>query len=202
MSNLPTKRELVVWTHLSRKQREMYEAYVGGDRVQEVLRGEVKSPLEAITWLKKLCGHPLLVEITGANQYDRVQHVDSRYSNDLVRESAKLQVLIDLVDRLRKSGHRTLIFSQSTRMLDIIDRVLTGFRLSRIDGSTKGKVRQQLVEEFNDETSRVDAMLLSTKAAGLGLTLVGADRVIVYDPSWNPGTSGKTSLHLLCRFSF
>lgn len=186
---LPTKRELVVWAHLSPKQRSMYEMYVKGDRVAGVLSGEIKSPLEAVTWLKKLCGHPLLVEIEG--EYDREVCVDSRKKEDLLRESAKLQVLVTLLGRLRTSGHRTLVFSQSTRLLDIIENVLGGFRLSRIDGSTKGKDRQHLVDTFNSETSNIDVMLLSTKAAGLGLTLIGADRAIVYDPSWNPAEDAR-----------
>jgi hypothetical protein len=190
MEQLPTKRELVVWTHLSFKQRRMYETYVEkGDKVASVLAGEVKSPLEAVTWLKKLSGHPLLVESTG--QYDRAVLVDSRKPEDLLRESAKLEVLVALVGRLQKSGHRILIFSQSTRMLDIIERVLWQVRLSRIDGSTKGKDRQMLVESFNSEGSDLDVMLLSTKAAGLGLTLTGADRAVIYDPSWNPAEDSQ-----------
>lgn len=194
---LPTKKELVVWTHLSSKQRETYEQYIAGEKVQDVLRGETKSPLEVITWLKKLCGHPLLVEIASSEQYERGTHVDSRRREELLGESAKLQVLVAHLGRLCKGGHRTLIFSQSTRMLDIIEHVLCRFRLARIDGSTKGKDRQHIVDAFNSESSSIDAMLLSTKAAGLGLTLTGADRVIVFDPSWNPGTFGKSHLFTL-----
>jgi hypothetical protein len=190
-NELPEKTELVVWTHISTKQRNDYERYLRGDQVLDVLRGKVKSPLEAITWLKKLCGHPLLVEIPTSGQYDRSIHVDSRKIQDLLAESAKLQVIVSLLEQLRKKGHKTLIFSQSTRMLDILDHVLYKFRLSRIDGSTKGKDRQSLVDAFNDEDSEFDAMLLSTKATGLGLTLTGADRVIVYDPSWNPAEDAQ-----------
>jgi hypothetical protein len=190
MEQLPTKRELVVWTHLSFKQRKMYETYVEkGDKVASVLAGEVKSPLEAVTWLKKLSGHPLLVESTG--QYDRAVLVDSRKPEDLLRESAKLEVLVALVERLQRAGNRILIFSQSTRMLDIIERVLCQVRFSRIDGSTKGKDRQMLVDSFNSEGSNLDVMLLSTKAAGLGLTLTGADRAVIYDPSWNPAEDSQ-----------
>lgn len=191
-NELPEKTELVVWTHISPKQRHDYERYLGGEQVLGVLRGEVKSPLETITWLKKLCGHPLLVEIPTSEQYDRALHVDSRKRQDLLAESAKLQVVVSLLGLLSKKGHKTLVFSQSTRMLDILEHVLHRFRLGRIDGSTKGKDRQSLVDAFNDEDSDLDAMLLSTKATGLGLTLTGADRVIVFDPSWNPaGASGK-----------
>ena len=191
MNQLPTKRELVVWTHLSSKQRRLYEQYVNqGDKVASVLAGDIKSPLEAVTWLKKLCGHPLLVETIG--EYDRTDMVDTKDPQVLLRESAKLEVLVALMGRLQRSGHRTLIFSQSTRMLDIIERVLCKtVSLSRIDGTTKGKDRQLRVEGFNNEASDIDAMLLSTKAAGLGLTLIGASRAIIYDPSWNPAEDSQ-----------
>eukprot|EP00593_Proboscia_inermis_P003737 CAMPEP_0171317198 /NCGR_PEP_ID=MMETSP0816-20121228/78873_1 /TAXON_ID=420281 /ORGANISM="Proboscia inermis, Strain CCAP1064/1" /LENGTH=350 /DNA_ID=CAMNT_0011810173 /DNA_START=249 /DNA_END=1301 /DNA_ORIENTATION=- len=84
-----------------------------------------------------------------------------------------------------------LIFSQSTRMLDIIERVLSPRKLLRIDGSTKEKNRQKNVDKFNEKNSDIVAMILSTKAAGLGITLTGADRAIVYDPSWNPADDAQ-----------
>ena len=178
---LPTKRELVVWTHLSTKQRELYNNYVvDGGKVAAVLSGEMTSPLEAITWLKKLCGHPNLI--------NPISNTD--YMRDLIQDGAKLEVLVYLVKRLRKSGHRCLIFSQSTKMLDIIESVLP-VRLARIDGSVSGKNRQEIVEKFNNSKSHFDAMLLSTKAAGVGLNLIGADRAIIYDPSWNPADDSQ-----------
>lgn len=180
---LPTKRELVIWTHLSKKQRLLYERFLQGEKVASVLAGEAKSPLEAITWLKKLCGHPQLVE----------QRRDMSSASSLVNDSAKLRVLVALIERLRISGHRTLVFSQSTRMLDIIERVLCHFNISmsRIDGSTKQRDRQIRVDHFNHKDSKINAMLLSTRAAGLGLTLTGADRCVVYDPSWNPAEDSQ-----------
>lgn len=184
LTNMPSKKDLVVWTHLSAKQRRLYEEYVSGsETVKSVLSGEKRSPLEAVTWLKKLAGHPLLVD----EKYDREMSTLRRLgAAKLINESAKLEVLAGLVEKLSISGHRTLIFSGSTMTLDIIERVLEGLNLSRIDGSTKEVDRQRQVEEFNREDSTVDVMLLSTKAGGLGITLTGADRAIIYDPSWNP----------------
>jgi len=74
--------------------------------------------------------------------------------------------------------------------MDIIANVLP-FKFGRIDGSTKGKDRQAIVDRFNKEDTSFDAMLLSTKAAGIGLTLTGADRAIIYDPSWNPADDSQ-----------
>lgn len=188
---LPLKRELVVWTHLSTKQRVLYQNYINfADTVASVLSGETSSPLVAITWLKKLAGHPLLVD----KESDEVSTaVALTPPSRLVEQSAKLGVLVSLIDRLRQSGHRALIFSQSTRMLDIIQRVLCdiGVNLGRIDGTTKERERQRLVDDFNSNESAIDAMLLSTKAAGVGLTLTGADRAVIYDPSWNPAEDSQ-----------
>jgi superfamily II DNA/RNA helicase len=77
-------------------------------------------------------------------------------------------------------------------MLDIIEKALEEVvTLARIDGSTAEKHRQSIVDDFNSGTSVVEAMLLSTKAAGVGLTLTGADRVVIYDPSWTPAEDSQ-----------
>jgi hypothetical protein len=231
---LPTKKELVVFVALSKKQRSLYQqckcfrssvapfmcdckysrrpphlAVLDGGMVRSVLSGETASPLTAISYLKQLCGHPSLI------RDDRDAIVDNRPSHILLEESAKLQVLFSLMKRLKRAGHRALVFSQSTKMLDIIERVFDGtFAFLRIDGQTEGKTRQRYVDDFNDKDSGIDCMLLSTKAAGVGLTLNGANRgernvladiasilcspmisilitrlllkAIIYDPSWNP----------------
>lgn len=195
---LPEKQEVVVWTHLSAEQREIYESFLGSKDVKLLLRGgqhRTISALEGITWLKKLCGHPILVD-DSEDKVD-VANILGGYGSDgvakLVKQSAKLGILADLVPNLCGDGHKTLIFSQSTMMLDIIQKVLAakGVGMERIDGQTREKDRQRLVDEFNSDDSEFQVMLLSTKAAGVGLTLVGADRVIVYDPSWTPAEDSQ-----------
>lgn len=160
----------------------MYSDFVDrGAVVKEIMRGEKNSPLEAITWLKKLCGHPLIARPQQGELGDVLEQLGP---DEVIAQSAKLDLLVRLVSTLRRKGHRTLIFSQSTKTLDIIEFVLQDrISLSRIDGSTKEKDRQARVDEFNSEFSDTDAMILSTKAAGVGLTLVGADACIIYDPS-------------------
>ena len=187
---LPKKQDFVVWTQLSKKQRSMYSSYVESvdSAVANVLTGVTTSPLEAVTWLKKLCGHPILVK---KGQHLSKKSFENMEPNELKRDSSKLKVLEKLVERLSNLGHRTLIFSQSTKMLDIIERVLHRFLISRIDGSTKEKDRQRRVDLFNNPHSDVEIMLLSTKATGVGLTLTGADRAIIYDPSWNPAEDSQ-----------
>ena len=157
---LSKKEDVVVWTHLSKRQRSMYETYLGkNDQIQSLLHGEKASPLEEINWLKKLCGHPLLCE--GLNS------LDEQSDEQLLEDSSKLRLLVDLVRELTKYGHRCLIFSMSTQVLDIISRVLNFVRTGRIDGKTSPKDRQNLIDKFN-KSSKIKVLLLSTKAAGVG----------------------------------
>ena len=110
-------------------------------------------------------------------------------SKELLAGSIKLQVLLDFVQRLLKQGHRILIFSQARLMLDIIDEVLSQHAITscRIDGSVTGKERQSIIDSFNEGGGCVPAVcLLTTRACGVGINLIGASRVIIFDPSWNP----------------
>ena len=237
--SLPPKNEYVLWTNLSPLQREKYTEFIQSEYVSGLLEGEAKSPLFAITWLQKLCGHPLLVEgesvdsIENFDEHDTNELMnastkldesvdsidnfdghdpnelmkasaklegpinsmgkfDEHDPNDLMEASAKLEVMYNLVNTLISKGHRTLIFSQSTKVLNIIERVLKErFKILRIDGKTKEKDRQKHVDQFNEPESDVDIMLISTKAGGQGLTLTGADSCVVYDPSWNPAEDAQ-----------
>lgn len=106
---------------------------------------------------------------------------------ELLRGSIKLRILLKLVHRLHFAGHRTLVFSQSRLMLDIIQRVFVEYGLAshRIDGSVRSSERQRIIDEYNDTSEGSigpSICLLTTKACGFGITLTGADRVIIYDP--------------------
>jgi len=162
---LPEKVEIIVWAHLSEEQREVYTEFVHSRSVRDVMRGD-KTALEAITWLRKLCGHPLLSRSKNGNidgessLAETLRRLDAEF---LVEQSPKLGLLVDLVKEFRDKDHRTLIFSQSTKMLDIIQSVLYDANVLRIDGSTKEQDRQMNVDSFNDSDGCYDAMLLSTK---------------------------------------
>ena len=102
-------------------------------------------------------------------------------------DSGKLQALAQLLPKLRHEGHRCLIFTQFTKVLNILEKFLTANALTyfRLDGSTHVRKRQHYVDAFN-RTDRIFAFILSTRSGGLGLNLVGADTVIFYDSDWNP----------------
>lgn len=107
--------------------------------------------------------------------------------NNQVMESAKCRALAKLLPSLKEDGHRVLIFSQWTSMLDILEWALDviGVTYRRLDGSTQVTERQTIVDTFNNDTS-IFACLLSTRAGGQGLNLTGADTVIIHDLDFNP----------------
>uniref|UniRef100_A0A182LZ96 Helicase domino n=1 Tax=Anopheles culicifacies TaxID=139723 RepID=A0A182LZ96_9DIPT len=102
-------------------------------------------------------------------------------------DCGKLQTLDRLLKKLKSEGHRVLIFTQMTRMLDVLEAFLNyhGHIYLRLDGTTKVEQRQVLMERFNND-KRMFAFILSTRSGGVGINLTGADTVIFYDSDWNP----------------
>ncbi|CAL8301141.1 unnamed protein product [Lota lota] len=102
-------------------------------------------------------------------------------------DCGKLQTLHTLLRRLKTGGHRVLIFTQMTRMLDVLEQFLNyhGHIYLRLDGSTRVEQRQSLMERFNADR-RIFCFILSTRSGGVGVNLTGADTVVFYDSDWNP----------------
>lgn len=113
-----------------------------------------------------------------------VQFPDKRL---LQYDCGKLQTLAKLLRRLQSGGHRALIFTQMTKVLDILEQFLNihGYRYLRLDGATKIEQRQILTDRFNNDP-RILVFILSSRSGGLGINLTGADTVIFYDLDWNP----------------
>lgn len=106
----------------------------------------------------------------------------------LLNTSGKLKMLQRLVIPLCENGHKVLIFSQFVRMLDLIEDWcdLNSLKTLRIDGSVDNETRKEHIDELNSSNSKCDIFLLSTRAAGLGINLIGADTVVLFDSDWNP----------------
>ncbi|XP_009150460.1 protein CHROMATIN REMODELING 24 [Brassica rapa] len=211
-SRLSKKDEIVVWLRLTACQRQIYEAFLNSEIVLSAFDG---SPLAALTILKKICDHPLLLTKRAAEDVlegmestltqeeagvaerlamhiaDNVDTDDFQTKNDSI--SCKLTFIMSLLENLIPEGHRVLIFSQTRKMLNLIQDSLTsnGYSFLRIDGTTKGLDRLKTVEEF--QSGHVAPIfLLTSQVGGLGLTLTKADRVIVVDPAWNPSTDNQS----------
>ncbi|CAL5223760.1 g6324 [Coccomyxa viridis] len=176
---LPKKTEQVLFCSLTGEQRDLYRAYLSSEEVQDILNDR-KNALAGIDILRKICNHPDLLQ--------RKQWESVKQYGDPVR-SGKHIVAMKVLAHWKQQGHKALVFTQTQQMLDIMDRAVQalGYRYHRMDGSTNVAVRARLVDDFNSNDS-VFLFLLTTKVGGLGINLTGADRVMLYDPDWNPST--------------
>ncbi|KHJ33085.1 putative chromatin remodelling complex atpase chain isw1 [Erysiphe necator] len=137
--------------------------------------------LNIVMQLRKCCNHPYLFE--GAEPgppYTTDEH--------LIFNAGKMTMLDRLLVRLKKQGSRVLIFSQMSRLLDILEDycVFRGFKYCRIDGGTAHEDRIAAIDEYNEPESEKFVFLLTTRAGGLGINLTSADIVVLYDSDWNP----------------
>ncbi|GFO02771.1 lymphocyte-specific helicase-like [Plakobranchus ocellatus] len=133
--------------------------------------------------LRKCCNHPYLLE----HPLDP-KTGDLALTEEVVTTSGKMLVLDRMLPELKKRGHRVLIFSQMTRLLDLIEDYcqIRKYDFCRLDGATNIEDRKENMEVFNQKFSEKFVFLLSTRAGGLGINLIGADTVIIYDSDWNP----------------
>lgn len=179
-TDLPQKKEQVLFCKLTKQQRMAYENFLHSDEMKSIKDGK-RQMLFGIDWLRKICNHPDLTE----------HKKNSKKANyGAANLSGKMQVVKELLSLWKKGGHKTLLFAQHRIMLDILEKMIkniSGFQYRRMDGDTPIKRRQDLVDEFNNDPN-LHVFLLTTKVGGLGVNLTGADRVIIYDPDWNPST--------------
>ncbi|XP_078611648.1 uncharacterized protein LOC144882028 isoform X2 [Branchiostoma floridae x Branchiostoma japonicum] len=209
--SLERKNDLILWVILSRAQQQIYKDFLSLDRVKEMLM-TTRSPLAELNVLKKICDHPRLLSTLACAQLgldgedgmdpedvDNMAHevaansIENISTDQLMAESGKTCVLVELLERLKEEGHQTLVFSQSRKMLDIIQKILKsrGFKVMRIDGTiTKLEDRDKRIRRFQSDPSW-SVFLLTTQVGGVGLNLTAADRVVIYDPSWNPATDAQ-----------
>ncbi|KAL8861516.1 MAG: hypothetical protein Q9178_002040 [Gyalolechia marmorata] len=181
-SDLPKKTEQVLFCKLTRQQREAYEGFLSSDDLKSILNGK-RQVLFGIDILRKICNHPDLQDHRGLS-------AKPGYNYGAGTKSGKMQVVKALLELWKDQGHKTLLFAQHRIMLDILEkfiRSLGGFNFRRMDGNTPIHTRQGMVDEFNTNPD-AHVFLLTTKVGGLGINLTGANRVIIYDPDWNPST--------------
>ncbi|XP_068813327.1 DNA excision repair protein ERCC-6-like [Struthio camelus] len=211
MPSLTRKNDFVVWVYLAPIQEEIYRNFLSLDHLKEVLM-TTRSPLAELTVLKKLCDHPRLLSARACIQLGLEGHeyseqdyrsetgilagankIDHLSEETVIQESGKMLFLVGLLERLRDEGHRTLVFSQSRKMLDIIEHVLSRrqFKIMRIDGTvTHLTEREKRISAFQNDKD-YSVFLLTTQVGGVGITLTAASRVVIFDPSWNPATDAQ-----------
>ncbi|XP_075237625.1 chromodomain-helicase-DNA-binding protein Mi-2 homolog isoform X3 [Lycorma delicatula] len=188
LKNMPTKSEFIVRVELSPMQKKYYKYIL--TRNFEALNpkggGQQVSLLNIMMDLKKCCNHPYL--FPAAAQEAPMGPSGTYETQALIKAAGKLVLLSKMLKRLREEGHRVLIFSQMTKMLDILEDYLEGegYKYERIDGTITGGLRQEAIDRFNAPGAQQFVFLLSTRAGGLGINLATADTVIIYDSDWNP----------------
>ncbi|GAB4819427.1 hypothetical protein N2152v2_006473 [Parachlorella kessleri] len=188
-TSLPGKMEVILYAPMSDKQREintqlrdktLNEAMnkLGGRRAGGA---SLSSLNNVLMQMRKNCNHPDLITapFEGSLYFPPAE--------ELVRDCGKMALMDRLMGKLRAEGHKILIFSQMTAMLDLLESYLDerGVQFCRIDGSVSWQDRQEAMKRFNTDPS-VEVFLLSTRAGGLGINLTAADTVIIYDSDWNP----------------
>lgn len=180
---LPEKTEQVLFCPMTSEQRAEYRAYLASREVEDILDG-TREALGGIDVLRKIVNHPDLLE-------RRARAASAEYGEE--SRSGKLQVTLKILAAWREQGHRCLVFSQTQQMLDIIESAVAnaGYSYRRMDGNTSIASRMSLIDEFNDDERGVFAFLLTTKVGGLGVNLTGANRVLLFDPDWNPSTDAQ-----------
>ncbi|ERE69398.1 chromodomain-helicase-DNA-binding protein 3 [Cricetulus griseus] len=186
--NMPAKTELIVRVELSPMQKKYYKYIL--TRNFEALNsrggGNQVSLLNIMMDLKKCCNHPYLFPVAAM---ESPKLPSGAYEGGaLIKSSGKLMLLQKMLRKLKEQGHRVLIFSQMTKMLDLLEDFLDyeGYKYERIDGGITGALRQEAIDRFNAPGAQQFCFLLSTRAGGLGINLATADTVIIFDSDWNP----------------
>lgn len=214
---LPEKNEQVLFCSLTQEQVDLYKSYITSENVKTVLhdkgsdnRGRARM-LVAVTALRKICNHPDLFTYTSEAQLTQASfsyeacnaQVADEEEEDIDEElalegfghwkkSGKLTVVRSLLRIWKKQGHRALIFSQGRQMMGVLEGLLQkeDYKYLRLDGTTPMGERQKSIKLFNLDTSYF-VFISTTRVGGLGVNLTGANRVIIYDPDWNPATDAQ-----------
>jgi len=181
-SELPEKLEFVETAELFPEQKKLYAAYLAKlreDTLKHLDRDTIRKNrikiLAGLTRLRQICCHPAL------------------FVDGYKGRSTKLEMLLRIIEESKLSGRRVLIFSQFTKMLELIGRNLAmkGLPFFYLDGGTPSEERLEICNRFNE--GERDFFLISLKAGGTGLNLTGADTVILYDIWWNPAVEEQAA---------
>ncbi|KII64319.1 Chromodomain-helicase-DNA-binding protein 3 [Thelohanellus kitauei] len=188
LKEIPIKSEVMVPVDLSELQHKYYRAILTHNYTSLTQRSSSNSAiLNVLMELKKCCNHPYLTRVSTEDEPIDEESGMHIYNN-LVSASSKMVLIDKMLTGLQRMGHRVLIFSQMTRLLDLLEEYLNHkeWRFERIDGSVSTLQRQASIDRFNSKDSQSFIFLLSTRAGGLGINLASADTVIIYDSDWNP----------------
>ncbi|XP_066218207.1 chromodomain-helicase-DNA-binding protein 1-like isoform X1 [Saccopteryx leptura] len=178
-TELPKKTEVVIYHGMSALQKKYYKAILMKDL--DAFENEMAKKVKlqnVLSQLRKCVAHPYL--------FDGVEPEPFEIGDHLIEASGKLHLLDKLLAYLYSRGHRVLLFSQMTQMLDILQDYMDyrGYSYERVDGSVRGEERHLAIKNFGQQP--IFVFLLSTRAGGVGMNLTAADTVIFVDSDFNP----------------
>ncbi|XP_029905787.1 DNA repair and recombination protein RAD54-like [Myripristis murdjan] len=194
---LPVKIEQVVCCRLTPLQAELYKRFLRQAKPVEALKGDKisVSSLSSITSLKKLCNHPALIYdkcVEGEEGFEGALDLfPSGYNTKAVEPqlSGKMLVLDYILAMTRTTtSDKVVLVSNYTQTLDLFEKLCRSrsYLYVRLDGTMSIKKRAKIVERFNSPSNPEFIFMLSSKAGGCGLNLIGANRLVMFDPDWNP----------------
>lgn len=177
LNDLPDKIEMVRYTTMENEQLKVYEAQLLKTREMLEKKTSKIEILSALTRMRQICVHPKM------------------FIDNFKGESAKINLLMELLEELIENGHKVLIFSQFTSVFDYISEKLKEKNIDYfiLTGKTPALLRVNMADIFNKKTSPQKVFLISLKAGGTGLNLIGADTVIQLDPWWNVAAENQAS---------
>ncbi|RLV94738.1 DNA repair and recombination protein RAD54 [Spathaspora sp. JA1] len=199
---LPVKYEYVLFTGLSPMQKALYNHFITSPEIKKLLKGVGSQPLKAIGLLKKLCNHPDLLslpdDIEGCENLIPEEYASSIAGGSTGRNreiqtwfSGKFMILERFLHQINtETTDKIVLISNYTQTLDLIEKMCRykKYGVLRLDGTMNINKRQKLVDKFNDVDGSEFIFLLSSKAGGCGINLIGANRLVLIDPDWNPAS--------------
>lgn len=176
LKDLPPKFERIVTCEMDNEQRKLYDAICNEAKDRLALGGKAFDVLPLLTRLRQICIDP------------------NMFLDNYNGESAKMSLLDDIINEYLANNHRILIFSQYVKALEIIEKYLisNNVKYYKITGDTDAKDRLRMASEFNN-SNNIPIFLISLKAGGTGLNLIGADTVIHVDPWWNSSAEDQAT---------
>ncbi|CAI5712273.1 unnamed protein product [Hyaloperonospora brassicae] len=190
--SIPPKEETIISVELTTLQKQYYRAIY--DKNKSFLYRGTKNGLPTLNniqlQLRKCCNHPFLIKGVEERELDELgsNPTPAQVIEKTIECSGKMMLVSKLIPKLKRDGHKILIFSQFLKQLDLLERYCdaNAFVYERLDGSTGGSMRQSAIDRFSRPHSKSFVFLLSTKAGGVGINLIAADTVIIFDSDWNP----------------
>jgi chromodomain-helicase-DNA-binding protein 7 len=187
-TTIPRLSELIISVEMTNEQKKYYRGLLEKNK-KEMVRGLSSANFNSIAMqLRKCCNHPYLIAPEIEQELKQGCQSLEEDHEVFMRSSGKVILLLKLLQKFKKEGKKVLVFSQFVMLLDLIKPFLEAqqFICEILKGNLSSTLRRQAISRFSDEKGKTDVFLISTKAGGVGINLISASEVIIFDSDWNP----------------